>query len=284
MSTITTGKVRFSFTNIFTPRAPQDGQGEPKYSLTILIPKSDVATIQAIQQAMEAAVQEGITNTFGGVRPPRLNMPLYDGDGARPNSGDPFGEECKGHMVMTASSLLQPSVVDVNVQPILNQAEIYSGCYGRVSLRFFAYNKNGNKGVGCGLGNVQKLADGEPLSGRTSAADDFGGNNSYNPNAQPQFQPQTYQNPAPSYQTPQYQQPQQQYQQPQQTYQDPAWFSQPNTPSQASYGAPVQQQPNYTQPQPGYGSPQAPQYQQPMQQQQFNPINGAPMTGGVMGI
>ncbi len=275
MSTITTGKVRFSFTNLFTPRAPQEGQGDPKYSLTILIPKSDIATIQAIQHAMEAAVQEGIANTFGGTRPPRLSMPLYDGDGVRPSSGEPFGEECKGHMVMTASSLQQPSVVDINVQPIINQAEIYSGCYGRVSLRFFAYNKNGNKGVGCGLGNVQKLADGEPLSGRTSAADDFGGNNSYNPNAQPQFQPQTYQNPTTNYQAPQYQQPQQ----PQQPYQDPAWFSQANTPSQANYGAPAQLP--YSASPTGYATTQ--QFQQ-QPQQQFNPINGMPMTGGVMGL
>lgn len=279
MSNVTTGRVRFSFTNIFTPRAPQEGQGEPKYSLTILIPKTDVATLQAIQQAMEVAVQEGIANTFGGSRPPRLNMPLYDGDGVRPTSGEPFGEECKGHMVMTASSLQQPSVVDVNVQPIINQAEIYSGCYGRVSLRFFAYNKNGNKGVGCGLGNVQKLADGEPLSGRTSAADDFGGNNSYNPNA-PHFQPQSYQAPVQNHQTPQYQQPQQ----PTQQYQDPAWFAQ-SIPSQ-NPGYPVL---SVQQPQTGYGQTQAPvqnyqvpQYQQP--QQQFNPVNGMPMTGGVMGI
>lgn len=272
MSNITTGRVRFSFTNIFTPRAPQEG-GEPKYSLTILIPKSDVATISAIQQAMEIAVQEGITNTFGGSRPPRLNTPLYDGDGVRPASGEPFGEECKGHMVMTASSLQQPSVVDVNVQPILNQAEIYSGCYGRVSLRFFAYNKNGNKGVGCGLGNVQKLADGDPLSGRTSAADDFGGNNSYNSNHASQFQPQTYQAPT-------------------QQYQDPARFTQVPPVQQPQYQAnPVQT------PQAGYGMQQTPiqntyqtpQYQQaqPYQQsypQQINPVTGMPMAGGVMGI
>ncbi|MDF2513713.1 MAG: hypothetical protein K0S04_3579 [Herbinix sp.] len=283
MSTITTGKVRFSFTNIFTPRAPQEG-GEPKYSLTILIPKSDVATIQAIQQAMDAAVQEGITSTFGGVRPPRLNMPLYDGDGVRPTSGEPFGEECKGHLVMTASSLQQPSVVDINVQPILNQAEIYSGCYGRVSLRFFAYNKNGNKGVGCGLGNVQKLADGDPLSGRTSAADDFGGNNSYSPNQIQQFQPQTYQAPA---------QNQFSYQQPQQQYQDPAWFSQSNPIQQQGYQ--VQQPQNNFAPQqaPTQTPYQAPGYQQqPYQQQgypvpqpqQVNPVTGMPMSGGVMGI
>jgi hypothetical protein len=275
MSTITTGKVRFSFVNVFTPRAAQEGD-EPKYSLTILIPKSDFATIQAIQQAMEATIQEGISTTFGGSRPPVLNMPLYDGDGVRPSSGEPFGEECRGHMVMTASSMQQPSVVDINVQPVLNPAELYSGCYGRVSLRFFTYNKKGKKGVGCGLGNVQKLADGEPLTSRTSAADDFGGNNAYNPNQAPQFKPQAYQAP------------QQQYQQPvQQQYQDPAWFSQQTQGQQqlpyntSPTGFATAQQFNQPVQQPQFQQ----QYQQPVQQQQqLNPITGLPMTGGVMGI
>lgn len=177
MDNIVTGKVRFSFVNIFKPRANQDG-GEPKYSLTLLIPKTDTQTLQAINNAMEQAIQNGISTTFGGNRPPRIKMPLYDGDGVRPN-GEAFGPECAGCMVMTASSLQPPSVVDINLQPVLNQAEVYSGCYGRVSLRFFSYSKNGNKGVGCGLGNVQKLADGDPLSGRTTATDDFGGSNAY---------------------------------------------------------------------------------------------------------
>lgn len=261
MSNMTTGKVRFSFVNVFTPRAPQDGQGEAKYSVTLLIPKSDVATIQAIQQAMEAAVQEGISSKFNGQRPPRLNFPLYDGDGVRPSSGEPFGEECRGHMVITASSIQRPEVVDTNLQPIINQAELYSGCYGRASLRFFPYAANGNKGVGCGLGNIQKVADGDPLSGRTSAADDFGGSHSFQANAPAQFTPQQYNAPQ-QYQQPQYQAqsipsqyaPAQNYQQPQQNYQDPAWFNQQ---------APMQFQ----------------------QQQQINPVTGQPMSpGGVMGI
>lgn len=281
MSTVTTGKVRFSFMNVFTPRAPQEG-GEPKYSVTLLIPKSDMATVQAIQQAMESAIQEGIGSTFGGARPPRLNLPLYDGDGVRPASGEPFGEECKGHFVMTASSLQQPSIVDVNVQPIINQAEIYSGCYGRASIRFYAYNKNGNKGVGCGLGNIQKVADGDPLTGRTTAADDFGGSNSYQPNQALQFQPQTYQAPQQQYQQP--------VQQPvQQQYQDPAWFNQPAQGQQqlpyntSPTGFATAQQFNQPVQQPQYQQ----QYQQPVQQQQqqqLNPITGLPMTGGVMGI
>ncbi len=272
MSTVTTGKVRFSFMNVFTPRAPQEG-GEPKYSVTLLIPKSDVTTLQAIQQAMEFAVQEGIASTFGGTRPPRLNLPLYDGDGVRPASGEPFGEECKGHFVMTASSLQQPSIVDVNVQPIINQAEIYSGCYGRASIRFFAYNKNGNKGVGCGLGNIQKLADGDPLTGRTTAADDFGGVNSYNPNQMSQFKPQ-------SYQMPQQQYPQAQFQNPAITNQVTQGQQAPNNANQYGYASTQQfqqqQAPN------AYQTTQT--YPPTTQQQQINPITGLPMTGGVMGI
>lgn len=168
---IVTGKVRWSYVNLFMPRA-MEGQ-EPKYSVTLLIPKSDAATKAAIDKGIETAIQEGIASTFGGVRPPKIATPLYDGDGVRP-SGDDFGPECAGHWVMTASSKLKPEVVDSNVQPILDASEVYSGCYGRVSLRFFTYNKNGKKGIGCGLGNAQKLDDGEPLGGGTSASQDFG--------------------------------------------------------------------------------------------------------------
>lgn len=169
--TVVTGQVRFSFVHIFQPHAGQDGQ-EEKYSISLLIPKTDVATIQALEAAMNVAAQEGVSTKFGGQMPPVLKKPLYDGDGTRPN-GDPFGEECHGCMVLRASSKQRPEVVDANLQAILNPAEVYSGCYGRVSLRFFPYNQNGNRGIGCGLNNVQKLADGEPLTAKTSAKEDF---------------------------------------------------------------------------------------------------------------
>ena len=86
----------------------------------------------------------------------------------------PFGEECKGHWVFTASSKIQPEIVDLNINPILDPTEIYSGLYARVGVTFFAYNASGKKGIGCGLETVQKLQDGEPLSNRASASDDFG--------------------------------------------------------------------------------------------------------------
>lgn len=168
---VTTGEVRFSFPHVFQPHANNPGQDE-KYSVTILIPKTDTATINAIQAAMQAAAQEGVATKFNGQMPAMLKNPMHDGDGLRPN-GEPFGEECKGHMVMTASSKQKPEVVDANCQAILNPAEVYAGCYGRISLNFFAYNTNGNRGVGCGLNNVQKTREGDPLTSRTSAKEDF---------------------------------------------------------------------------------------------------------------
>lgn len=199
MGNLVTGKVRFSYANVFEPRAVNGG--EEKYSLTILIPKSDVNTKQRIDAEINKTIQENIADTFKGVMPNNLNLPIYDGDGLRPG-GEPFGPECKGHWVMSAKSNTAPEVVDANVNPIISKKEFYSGCYGRVSLRFYAYNQNGNKGIGCGLGNVQKLEDGQPLDGRTTAAEDFGTPMTQTTVAQPQYG-----------QVPQYQQPVAQVQQ-----------------------------------------------------------------------
>ncbi|MEE0569817.1 MAG: DUF2815 family protein [Acutalibacteraceae bacterium] len=168
--TIVTGEVRLSYVNVFTPRAPLNG-GDAKYSVTLLIPKSDFSTKQSIDSAINQAIQEAVAN---GIKlPPTPRLPIHDGDGVRA-SGEVYGDECKGHWVLTASSLNKPEVVDASVQPILSPAAVYSGCYGRVSIRFYGYDKAGSKGIACGLGNVQKLRDGEPLSGGTTAKQDFG--------------------------------------------------------------------------------------------------------------
>jgi Protein of unknown function (DUF2815). len=172
---VVTGKVRLSYVHLFTPHVSKQGE-EPKYSATILVPKTDITTKQRTDTAINAAIQDGISSKWNGVRPPLLAIPVYDGDGVRPSDGMPFGEECKGHWVFTASSKQAPEIVDLNMQRILSQTEIYSGIYARVSVRFFAYASNGKKGIGCGLGPVQKLEDGEPLGGRISAAAAFGDN------------------------------------------------------------------------------------------------------------
>lgn len=169
---VVTNKVRFSYVSVFQPREALGG-GEPKYSITVLIPKTDTQTMQRINAAIQKAISDNLATTFGGVQPPAANTPVHDGDGLR-QDGTPYGAECKGHWVINASTKMKPEVVDSSGQHIMDQSEVYSGCYGRVSLRFYAYNKAGRKGVGCGLGNVQKLADGEPLGGKTTAAEDFG--------------------------------------------------------------------------------------------------------------
>lgn len=171
---VLTGEVRLSYVNLVTPRAAQQG-GEAKYSVTLLIPKSDTATKANIDAAMEAAAKEATAKTWGGVRPPYLKPVIHDGDGVRP-SGVAFGPECKGHWVLTASTKMKPQVVGIdNINCELAPTDIYSGMYARVTIRFFGYSNSGNKGVGCGLGNVMKTRDGEPLSGGASAASDFAG-------------------------------------------------------------------------------------------------------------
>lgn len=171
---VITGRVRLTFPHLFEKYAANHGQ-EPKFSTTFLVPKSDVITKQKIDAAINAATNEGVSKSWNGVRPPNVPNPVHDGDGVRPSDGQPFPAECKGHWVITASTKQQPQVVDLGLNPIMVQSEIYSGVYARVSINFFPYNASGKKGIGCGLNNVQKLEDGEPLGGRTTAANDFGG-------------------------------------------------------------------------------------------------------------
>ena len=142
--------------------------GAEKYSVSVLIPKDDKETIAAINKAIDAAIEEGVAK-FGGKKPNKaaIKLPMRDGDVERDD------EAYKGHYFINANSNTPPQIVDRTVKPILDRSEVYSGCYARVSLNFYAFNSNGNRGVACGLGNIQKVRDGEPLGGRTTAADDF---------------------------------------------------------------------------------------------------------------
>ena len=165
MSKVVTGKVRFSYANIWEPKSINGS--EEKYSVSLIIPKSDAKTIEEIQVAMEEAKQEGIAK-FGGKIQANLKLPLRDGDIDRPDD-----EAYQGCYFINANSKDKPQIVDKKVKPILDPNEVYSGCYGRASINFYAFNQNGNKGIACGLGNLQKLEDGEPLSGHSRAEDDF---------------------------------------------------------------------------------------------------------------
>lgn len=166
---VVTGKVRLSYVNIFKARSFEAG-GAEKFSTCILIDKKDKATLKKIAAAIDAAKKDGIANKWGGKLPAKLHMPLRDGDEERAEEA----EEYEGMFFLNANSNTKPGIVDENCNEILDSTEVYSGCYGRVSINFYAYNFNGSKGIAVGLNNVQKLEDGEPLGGvRASAEDDF---------------------------------------------------------------------------------------------------------------
>ena len=168
---ITGPKTRFSYLNVNEPKTPLGG-GTPKYSVSLIIPKSDTATVAKIKAAIKAAYDEGQSKLKGSSKfVPELEdlkTPLRDGDKER--KGDEAYEGC---YFVNANSTTKPGVVDGDRNPILETSELYSGIYGRASINFYAFNSNGNKGIACGLNNLQKLADGEPLGGHSRSEDDF---------------------------------------------------------------------------------------------------------------
>lgn len=164
---VVTGVVRLSYANVWEPKSINGGA--EKFSVSLIIPKADTKTLGAIQKAIDSAIEEG-RGKFGGKVPSKatLKLPLRDGDVDRPDD-----EAYTNCYFVNANSSSAPEIVDKSLNPVLNRSEVYSGVYARVSINFYAFNSNGNRGIACGLGNLQKVRDGEPLGGKTSAADDF---------------------------------------------------------------------------------------------------------------
>ena len=170
MKVITGTNTRWSYANVWEPKSINGGT--PKYSVSLIIPKSDTKTIAKIQAAIEAAYKEGEAKLKGNGRSvPALSVlktPLRDGDTERPDD-----EAYADAYFINANSASAPGIVDADRQPIIDRSEVYSGVYGRASINFYAFNSNGNKGIACGLNNLQKIKDGEPLGGKSRAEDDF---------------------------------------------------------------------------------------------------------------
>ena len=167
---ITGVNTRWSYANVWQPKSINGGA--PKYSVSLIIPKSDTKTVSKIKAAIQAAYEEGEAKLKGnGKSVPSLaalKTPLRDGDLERPDD-----EAYANSYFINANSSTAPGIVDADRQPIINTSEVYSGVYGRASINFYAFNSNGNKGIACGLNNLQKIRDGEPLGGKSSAEDDF---------------------------------------------------------------------------------------------------------------
>ena len=168
---VITGKdTRWSYCNAWEPKSINGGT--PKYSVSLIIPKKDTVTVQKIKAAIEAAYHEGEAKLKGNGRSvPALSAiktPLRDGDAERPDD-----EAYKDSYFINANSTTAPGIVDADRQEIIDHSEVYSGVYGRASISFYAFNSSGNKGIACGLNNLQKIRDGEPLGSRARAEDDF---------------------------------------------------------------------------------------------------------------
>lgn len=167
---ITGPNTTFSYLNCWDPKAIQGGT--PKFSVSLIIPKSDVKTIEKIKSAIQAAYEEGQSKLKGnGKSVPSLSTlktPLRDGDLERPDD-----EAYKNSYFINANSGTAPGIVDADRNPIIDRSEMYSGVKGRASINLYAYNVNGNRGIACGLNNLQKISDGTPLGGKSRAEDDF---------------------------------------------------------------------------------------------------------------
>jgi len=167
---VTGSNTRWSYCNAWEPKSINGGT--PKFSVSLIIPKSDKKVIDKIKAAMEIAYKEGESKLKGnGKAAPALStlkVPLRDGDAERPD--DPVYANA---YFMNANSTTAPGVVDTACQPILDRSEVYSGVYGRASVTFYAFNSNGNRGIACSLNHLQKFRDGEPLGGKSRAEDDF---------------------------------------------------------------------------------------------------------------
>ncbi len=167
---ITGPETRWSYANVWDAKSINGGA--PKFSVSLIIPKSDTKTVEKIKAAIQAAYEEGQSKLKGnGKSVPALSViktPLRDGDTERPD--DPAYAGC---YFINANSSVAPGIVDADRQPILDRSEVYSGVYGRASISLYAFNSNGNRGIACGLNNLQKIKDGEPLGGKSRAEDDF---------------------------------------------------------------------------------------------------------------
>ncbi|MFQ7308014.1 MAG: DUF2815 family protein [Mediterraneibacter sp.] len=167
---ITGPETRWSYANVWDAKSINGGA--PKFSVSLIIPKSDRKTLEKIRAAIQAAYEEGQGKLKGnGKSVPALSAlktPLRDGDTERPDD-----EAYANAYFVNANSSMAPGIVDADRQPIIDRSEVYSGVYGRASINFYAFNSNGNRGIACGLNNLQKIRDGEPLGGKSRAEDDF---------------------------------------------------------------------------------------------------------------
>lgn len=165
-SKVTFGPCRLSYTHVFSKYNPDGDDKNAKYMTNVLIPAKEKETVAAIQKAIDAAKASGVVSKWVGKEPKKLDMPLRDGD-------DKDDDVYAGMLYVNAKSSTRPGIIGRDKAPIVDEEEIYSGVWAIVSVTFYPYDTNGNRGVACGLNNIMKFKDDEKLGGRCSAETDF---------------------------------------------------------------------------------------------------------------
>lgn len=156
-------KGRMAFAHLNNP-----SNVDKKYGMTLIISKDDDQSVGRIKEAIEC-VKESSKEKWGGYVPNNLKIPLHDGDIEKPEKA-----QFRNSFYLNAKCSDPPQIVDRNVEPIENRAEVYSGCFINVSLVFYGYNMSGNRGIGVWLGNIQKIKDGPRMAkNHIDARDEF---------------------------------------------------------------------------------------------------------------
>lgn len=171
---VTGPDTRWSYVNVWEAKSVNGGN--PRYSISLIIPKNDTDTISYINRAINAAYKAGLAKLKGNAsKVPALSeikTPLHDGDLDKPDD-----EAYKNAYFINAASTRPPEICDADLNGITDHSAVYSGAYGRASISFYAYNYNGNRGIACGLNGLQKISDGEQLGAKTNTITNSTANN-----------------------------------------------------------------------------------------------------------
>lgn len=174
MANVVTPKFKMGYPNLFKPRKNEMNRKD-EYSVVALFDKGEDLSV------LKKAAQEAIVKKWGADKskwPQNLRTPFRD-QGEKGKIDEVTGKKIlppgheEGAIFLNLRSQQKPGVVDENVQPILDEQQLYAGCYARASVSCYAYDHLGNRGISFGLGNIQKVADGEPMGGKLKAEMEF---------------------------------------------------------------------------------------------------------------
>lgn len=155
---------------VFTPKAQEQGK-TPRYSAMLLFDSTGVSTTAYAE--LRKLIQDAAAEKWGAAKAQdpafmrSLRLPL------RPAAEKDYEGFDKGEIFCAPWSEKAPGVVDLHGNDMV-PTDVWSGQLARATVRAFAYDTNGNKGVSLGLEHVQIVKQDMPrIDGRRSASAAF---------------------------------------------------------------------------------------------------------------